>query len=142
MAKAKLKKVDVVEVRGPRMGDVTSPEFQEAMAALMNQALTVKASIALLKTHDAVAAAQKTYEDVRQRLVIKHGELTDEGKVKLSEDGSKYVLKDPAAFDNEYKELLSQPVEIPRIPVSYIEDCKLSPAMLSTLLKTVLNPEN
>lgn len=141
MAKTKLKRVEEPKADVVRMGDITSPEFQQALSMLMGQPLSISASVALLKAHDAVSVQQKLYEDVRQRLVIKHGDLDAEGKVKLNEEKTKYLLKDPAGFDREFKELLNLAIELPKIPLSYVADCKLSAALLSSLLKTVLNPE-
>lgn len=138
--KAKLKAVDKATDK-VKLSDLMRNEFQLALNVLMNGNLPIKTSYALLKVFDSVVEHQKYFEDIRLKLLDKYGKKDEAGKLLTNEAKSEYVLTDRPAFDKEYGDLLSLEVDISKIPLSYLAEAKLSPAMLSTLVKTVVSPE-
>lgn len=138
----KLKRDEKVTSNSVQLSELLGREFQIALATLMNSPdLPVKTSYALLCLTDIVAAHQKHFEDMRLRLLEKYGCKDAEGQLKLSENKAQYLLADKESFDKEYAELCSIIVELPKISLTSLEGAKLSPTMLSVLLKTVVTPQ-
>ncbi len=124
-----------------KLADLMHPDFQAALSTLMNGVLPVRTSYLLVQTFESVVTHQKHFEEVRRKILDKYAKKTLDGRIEMNEQQTQYVLEDKAGFDKEYAELMAIEVEMPKVPLSYLGEVKLSPAMLSTLVRTVISPQ-
>lgn len=135
----KLKRVEAE--KKVKIAELMKQEFQIALSTLMNSTgIPAKTAWQMLQVFDAVVEHQKKYEELRMKLLLAYGRKDAEGNISMNEAKTEYLLMDKPKFDKEYKELLELEVEIPTIPLSSISEVRITPAMLSVLTRTVLNP--
>jgi len=115
--------------------------FQLALTNLVEQPLPVKASFLLVQITEETAKHLKTYEEVRQKLILKYGKKDEAGELQLNEEKTQFLLEDEAGFVAEFAELQNLEVTLPELPMSSIENVSLSPVLLKALVNTVLNTE-
>jgi hypothetical protein len=123
-----------------KLKDLIVPEFQQALQALMNADNSIKASYAIIKTFRIINDLQSDYETLRTGLIQKYGKRGEDGKALMNEGRTQYLIENKKEFDSEFKSLLELEVEILKIPLSAVENTRLTPAMLM-ILQPIINNE-
>lgn len=126
---------------GVKMQLIVSPAFRQGLSLLMGGNTNIKAAYQILKVNEEVEKLYAHYEELRRSLVEKHGKRGEDNKLLMSEDGSKYLLKDEGLFDTDFKQLLDLDVEVSKIPLTSIAEVRLPPSLLAVMIKTIINPE-
>jgi hypothetical protein len=104
-----------------------------ALNTLNSLKLPVKASFKLAKTSRELDATLQVYNNTLQKLQDEHCERDEDGGVKS--EGNKIVLKDVAAFNKAFEELLliDNDVKVKRLKVKDLGNISVEPAVLYQL---------
>lgn len=118
--------------------EVIDQEFQRAVAELSAAPIDVAVGYRLTEVLEKVAGEIGKYRALHQKLLDKHVKKNKAGQPQTTKDKAQYVMKDRAAFDEEYKTLISIEVEIPKIKINDIKDLKLSTLSISKLKPLII----
>jgi hypothetical protein len=116
-----------------KFSELVRPEFQAALQELIELPLPILTAYKLHGATERVTAELSKFQQLHAKLIYAHGVLGEDGKVRTNEDGSEYLVKNRELFEADFNELLAIDVDIPRIPLEDLKDCKLSTKSLALL---------
>jgi len=112
---------------------VIDPKFTQALNELVSLPVSVAFAYKLTDLMEKVESECKKWRRARDMLLQKYGEKDKAGKLKTTKDKTQYVMKDRAAFDKEYDELINLDVDITKIKLDDVKDLKLSAKSVAQL---------
>jgi len=138
MARPKKTSPQTPELQTMALGMITNPEFTELFNRLMNEQMPMAAAYSLLILQDELKTHSANYETLRKKLIVQHGELDADGNVLMNEEKTSYKIKDMAAFNSDFFDLMNIHVPVSKIPLSHLESLKLTPANLKLLMDSIV----
>ena len=89
------------------------------LPALLGKDIPIRYALQLSRAIDQINGELRAFETIRTKLIDKYGEKDEDGN--LVHEGQQYQIADLAGFNKEYKELVSQEIEISYEPI-LVED--------------------
>ena len=113
---------------------VISPQFQQALMKLSNQDLPLSSAKKVLETLRLVKQATSDYHDDRIKFMGELAEKDSEGNPKLDEkENFVFPQENLEKVNTKLKEIMTQEIELPKIPEKDLGDAKLSAQEYSLL---------
>ena len=120
-----------------KIGQLLQPNLVSKLAELAKCPVEVKTAMKLATILETIQSVELNFESKRMELLKKYGKLDKKGNLKVSKDKTKYLMADQKGFQKEFKQLVDQEVEIPKLSLSDLEELKISAENL-LILKPLL----
>lgn len=106
----------------------------KTLGEISQKQLPIKVSYAIAKNISKIESELKIYNKEREKLINKHAEKDDKGKVIADENGQ-IKFKDPEAWDKDIKELLAieNEIEVHKFHLEALEGYSMSAAELKAI---------
>jgi len=101
-------------------------DFHKSLNELSSLPVSVVFAYKLSELIEKVESETRKWQSARELLLQKYGDFDKNGKPKTNKDKTQYILKDKAAFDKEYNELINLDIELPKIRIDDIKELKIT----------------
>ena len=120
------------------MGILTNQDFINVFNQLLQESMPMATAYQLLIIQDELKTHHANFDTLRQQLIARYGETDAAGALMLNEGRTQYKLRDVSEFNREFVELMNLQVPVSKIPLSHLDNLKLSPANLRLLMDSIV----